>query len=369
MKSALSSIQDYASRLYPVRGVCLDTDESEKPQDSSISVAQIRPGALAEIGATESPVNVPLQTGLPIRGYTREQTPFEFFLDGTRRTFLVAAMTTPGKKFLPVVAGQISAAVLRRSRATGAVSTMWYEAHNVVAVPSGGAGINQGDIQALRASLAGLSRPFRLLDYRAPQDRDPQEMAIARIHSEMQSLEVQALEHMTNAGLTGQSRMMIVDGSVQFTDIKRENYSWLRYVVGVSKTFNTRLPFFKDRTEIGVHLMDLRQVGDRTPAFRLNLSGRHMYAVWYMRIREQARTDAPLSGIIKVERLLTTDEERELGVSSNVVDNLSMALLGERYVTPYGNDSRWANHLYPIYLAEQLQKSRALSEIQFLRMI
>jgi len=162
--------------------------------------------------------------------------------------------------------------------------------------------------------------------------------------------------------------MLVVDGSIQFTNIPLKNRSWLSNVVGVSKSFRTNLVFTRDKKEIGALLVEnLRRVGQRTPAFRYDLRG-NAYSVWYLRIRERRHSDKPLSGIVKLEKLLLTEDELEYGLDSDVVNNLSLSVLGERFVTPYGRDERWANHLYPVYLAERYQRMRLMSEIQFLKL-
>jgi len=49
-------------------------------------------------------------------------------------------------------------------------------------------------------------------------------------------------------------------------------------------------------------------------------------------------------------------------VDSELVDLISSCLIGERTVTPYGRDSRWHAHLYPISQAERVIKDRFYSE-------
>lgn len=359
-------------RLYPVRGVCVDSDDPGVPQDAKVDATKIKPGMLAEIDPGPFPINVALHEGDPTRGYDRKRSLFEYFLDGTRRTFLVAELATSSQRYLPVLAGQISAAVVKRERDTGRVHVARHDAANVVALPGGGIGINQGDLDELQERLRKWSRPFQLVVYGekgVPDSKQPTDLAIAKINQAMQSLEIGALEVLTNRNLTSASSMLVVDGSVQFTRIPLANRSWLRNVVGVSKTFRTNLIFTKDKREIGAILVDtIRNVGDRTPAFRYEFRG-NAYAVWYLRIRDRTHTDKPLSGIVKLERLLLTGDELEYGLATDIVNNISLSIVGERYVTPFGRDERWTNHLYPVYLAERYQRGLLMSEAQFLRLL
>lgn len=53
-------------------------------------------------------------------------------------------------------------------------------------------------------------------------------------------------------------------------------------------------------------------------------------------------------------------------MSADLIDMLSAFLLKEANPVCYGNDSRWANHLYPIYVTETYAKSKYMSNGLFL---
>lgn len=80
-------------------------------------------------------------------------------------------------------------------------------------------------------------------------------------------------------------------------------------------------------------------------------------AFWYIRLREQKELDYPLMGVIKVEYPCPDSKP----VPSELVDLISSALFLERNVTPYGLDRRWHCSLYPIYVAEQVIKTKFFS--------
>ncbi len=90
--------------------------------------------------------------------------------------------------------------------------------------------------------------------------------------------------------------------------------------------------------------------GHRTVAFSAH-GGK--VAFWYVRLREQKQVDYPLMGVVKVE--LPCPDQKP--VDAELADLLSSTLVAERNVTPYGRDSRWHCHLYPIFLAEQAIKN------------
>ena len=87
--------------------------------------------------------------------------------------------------------------------------------------------------------------------------------------------------------------------------------------------------------------------------------------MWYLRIRDSKYTQNVFDGIIKIEKLIQENEVKH-GVDTDLIDMLSAFLLKEANPVCYGNDSRWANHLYPIYVAETYAKSKYMSNGLFL---
>lgn len=91
--------------------------------------------------------------------------------------------------------------------------------------------------------------------------------------------------------------------------------------------------------------------------------------MWYIRLRDRKHTRSAFDGIVKVEKLLTTHDELTCGhMASYEIDTLSAYILNERYPACYGSDSRWASHIYPVYLTEQYIKSKYLSTESFLHL-
>lgn len=45
-------------------------------------------------------------------------------------------------------------------------------------------------------------------------------------------------------------------------------------------------------------------------------------------------------------------------IASDLIDTISANLIKEAYPVCYGNDTRWANHIYPVYLTETFCKSK-----------
>jgi hypothetical protein len=53
-------------------------------------------------------------------------------------------------------------------------------------------------------------------------------------------------------------------------------------------------------------------------------------------------------------------------ISSDTIDWLSANIIREAYPVCYGNDTRWANHLYPVYLTETFCKTQYIDKNIFL---
>jgi hypothetical protein len=79
-------------------------------------------------------------------------------------------------------------------------------------------------------------------------------------------------------------------------------------------------------------------------------------------------TESPFSGVVKIEKVLVTEDEIENGLSSDEIDLISANIINERCPVAYGTDTRWANHLYPIYLTEKYIKSQYISDLHFLNL-
>lgn len=126
--------------------------------------------------------------------------------------------------------------------------------------------------------------------------------------------------------------------------------------IGVAKSFSKNLKIGTKSRQLETGLNVTRLLADmpalsRTPAF---MGFRGDTAFWYVRIREMEQMRFPLFGVVKVEIPFRVESQP---VTSKLVDEISSALIGERFVTAYGADQRWHSHLYAIYEAESYVKS------------
>lgn len=125
-------------------------------------------------------------------------------------------------------------------------------------------------------------------------------------------------------------------------------------IIAVAKSFTTIQKFTvcdgaKRKKENIASLISNLPPYRRTPVFE-GYGGNTGF--WYLRLREAKELQFPLFGVIKVEIPNIAEQQ----ITTDLIDELSGALLAEQFVTPYGSDDRWHTHLYPIYQAEHSAK-------------
>jgi len=185
--------------------------------------------------------------------------------------------------------------------------------------------------------------------------------------SYMADLELDAMHQLSDRTLLATSSILVKDGPLRYKNIKGRGFdiTQFRNVVGLSKTFR---PSFavgtgRGKRDVGAITASL-QMGERTPVFK-TLEEDRFIGMWYLRLRPPERMPNPLGGVVKAECYAIDDRDIENGLDSDRIHNISAHLLRERNVTPYGQDSRWATHIYPIYAAEGFIKANMLSDIRF----
>lgn len=312
---------------------------------------------------------------------------FRYFLDGSRRVYKVDDMEY-GRRIYPLMGGQIGVACCERVN-RGSFRVAQLENHLVLALPTA-ANADGGDttlfFNRLTTKINELPRIqrtslrfSRLLAYSSSKSQGteykPEDLGTAEIQNEMLSCEKKVVANLTARRLLTPDSYLLKDGSLQYkADPKdpkelakiKNNYRW---VVGVSKSFDPEL--VKDRNNKSQAAV-IAQLScyERTPAYMYHAGvlGDIKFSIWYVRIRDRRYTDSPFAGILKVEKILITPEEMETGLDSEEVDLITANLINESYPVCYGQDQRWANHLYPVFLTESLIKSKYLSDLYFLNL-
>ena len=276
------------------------------------------------------------------------------FLDGSARTFFLGDVVE-GTRRSPVHVSQIGAAAVVRD-GKGHVRVAKSE-HRILLMMDK-TKLSFGD--RLAELMSRIGPPFYFCDTmendgeseKTAPGKEPRSRAAHKAHHQMAELEQELGKSIERED----GNWLVLDGS-----LGKDLYSWkhVKEFLGVTKSFSRdptfKLPGARGGKEVNLYdlLADL-PFSARTCAFS-SRSG--TVVVWYVRIREQKHMDYPLMGVIKIEYPNPTTE----AVPSEIIDELSSALIAERQVTPHGKDIRWHAHLYPIFLAEQAIKNGFIS--------
>jgi hypothetical protein len=313
-----------------------------------------------------------------------------YFLDGSRRVFKVddvAYYDGSRSMIFPVIAGQIGVGCCKRENRR--MTPEKFKREIVLSVPDlanadGKPGFFPATTQKLNEcdELKRLGVTFSdILPYKTAKNDDKklEDKATACVQDRMIEKEKELVAELVREGKLDQDNYLIKDGSLEyrptFKDKKdkksyqlfKNNYNW---VLGASKNFNPEVCLNVNGKPDPGFIADL-PLFHRTPVAcyeNPDYLGDVQFAVWYIRLREQNRTRSPFDGILKIEKILVTDDEIEYGMSSDLVDMLSAYIINERNPVCYGTDLRWANHIYPIYLTEAYVKSKYLSAASFLHL-
>lgn len=311
---------------------------------------------------------------------------FTYFLDGSRRIFKVDDISYRNRVY-PVIAGQIGIGCCERVQKE--MKPYDFERRLVIALPKVA---NQEDwnknlfFKNLLKKVNTDDRLIRekleftdILSYSCKKDEveKMENKGIAVIQDLMVEQEKLMVAKLAAQNLLSYDNYLLKDGSLEYRVIDmmknnreirkfKNNYRW---VVGASKSFNPENCKDRNGKNNSNIIADLK-LYHRTPVSMYSSPriGNMKFAVWYVRIRNKIHTSNAFDGILKLEKILVTDEQIESGVDSEEVDWITANIINERNPVCYGDDFRWPNHLYPIYVTERYVKSKYLSNTMFLNL-
>ncbi|MHC1783973.1 MAG: hypothetical protein AB9891_14670 [Anaerolineaceae bacterium] len=292
---------------------------------------------------------------------------FCYFLDGSRRTYKIADVILDKKRYLPIIAGQVGVSLVSRSEENGKIKPLrkYVKLENVIAFPD----FPADDLSCFEEKINSESRiKFSVIKYSVKNDKDPVDLGVAAIMKLMQDLEVKVVSELSNDNMLQNDSMLVIDGPLRFKKMKGRQFDIVQFrnVIGLSKSFKPTFSIGRGRKQEDVgSFTSMLEFGERTPVFKTIDDERHI-GMWYMRLRPRERMMNPLQGVIKLERYALEQSEIENGLETDIIDTISGFMLNERNVTPFKADNRWANHIYPIYLAEKYIKSCFMSDVHFL---
>jgi hypothetical protein len=313
---------------------------------------------------------------------------FKYFLDGSRKTYKVDDIAI-GERIYPIIAGQIAVGCCHRPDSS-TFKRKKLERHFVLSLPIMLNTDGVPDAPFFNSLTDELNRSpilekmnvrfSKILPYETEllKKNDSggkekyEDRGVALIQNEMMDLEQEIVHELWKDNLLNDSSYLIKDGSLEYSkrySIKGHDLSKLKrhykYVVGVSKSFNPEL--FKSNNESVARTIAELPAFHRTEAFKYVFEGT-TFCVWYLRIRKNIFNEHQFAGVVKVEMILTTEEEIEEGMNTDVINQISAHLINERNPVCYGLDKRWANHIYPVFLTESFIKSQYIGDSFFLNL-
>ena len=310
---------------------------------------------------------------------------FSYFLDGSRHTYKVDDIAYKNKVY-PVIAGQVGVSCCQRKDKE--MHRYDFDRRLAIALPKVA---SQSDWNKMvffanlckklneDSFLSSIDIKFTdIIPYATKVDEFErlESKGIAVIQDLMIEREKAMVSKLVAEHKINSKHYLLKDGSLEYRvdqlkndREKRQFQKNFSYVVGVSKSFNPEN--CKDKKgKNNSNMIASLPLYHRTPVSMYSsprLEGMK-YAVWYLRIRDKRYTVNTFDGILKIEKILVTDEQIHHGLDSDEVDLISANIINERNPVCYGSDTRWANHLYPVYVTEHYAKSKYLSDTMFLNL-
>ncbi|MCM1139796.1 MAG: hypothetical protein NC453_14610 [Muribaculum sp.] len=359
---------------YKTRKSSLDTDSNDiityddKPSQQ-IFGSQIAESNKSRVHSVEIPLRLIKACTSPI---------FHYFLDGSRHTYKIDDIAI-GKRIYPFLAGQIIVGCCERiDRDTFKKLSIRHKL--VISLPTE---FNVDDDENYcRLFLEKINTQINKLPYVSKSgihfddillyetdalSKDERgkdgllNRGIARIQTVMTDDEQILVSDLCKQNRLDDDNWLIKDGSLEYTPSARlKDEEWLKmrnnyeHVVGVSKQFNPDLILDFEKNKLSKTIASLNPF-ERTKVYRYTTEQCQVdFAIWYLRLRNSNFRETHFSDVVKCEMIIPSEGGV---VDSELIDIISANVIREAYPVCYGNDARWANHLYPVYLTEKYCKS------------
>lgn len=377
MESVLSIIEnETGGQCFRSKKYSIDLDK-----DSSIVYDEEKPVQIGLDGETE-PSNYYINLENKVNSLNFCTPLFKYFLDGSRKVYKVDDIVY-NERVYPILTGQIGVGCCKREEKL--LKNAFFLKENVIVLPKEADADDKNTecyFENLRNKINQNSYIMKknniqidkILYCSPKKDQDYKDIATAKIQDRMIELEKELVSQIAKKHLLKEDIFLMKDGSLEYQRVeKNDKYEYdniknnYRSVVGISKTFNPSLAKLKNGKSMATFIAKL-PLNHRTSAIMHSSSrtGSAQFAIWYVRIRKSDYCSSPFDGVLKVEKILLTKEEKENGLDTELINNISANLIKERNPVCYGTDKRWANHLYPIFLTESFIKSKYISNDFFL---
>lgn len=274
-----------------------------------------------------------------------ERPLLKYFLDGSRHVFKVDDIAY-NKQVFPVVAGQIGVGCCRRENKRMQKERFYREL--VLALPDKANADGWDDAAYFAAKVKKLNESEELmrlglhfsaiLPYATSKAGSPgtklENLAVGVIQDYMVEAEKRMVAELVRDKRLGQDAYLLKDGSLEYKIMKsgredlrtlqkiKHNYSW---VIGVSKSFNPESCLDHTGKPNSNYIANL-PVFHRTPVARYEnreFLGDVQFGVWYIRLRDKRRTQTPFDGVVKVEKIMLSENKKRMVVAICAEEEIS----------------------------------------------
>ena len=361
MAGILGALQEFGLKCYsPASGASgISGDEDDLPSPK----LDYRPFEVPK----PKQLQIEVESALPT-----DPSLFKYFMDGSMRTTSAGFVRDPMERFLPIFIAQVGVAATTLNGLKIAVED--FKSKNILFLPDS---FRDQDLVQMRALIqnAAHASPQRvdleLECYRVEDNEEPIDGARKKVLSAMHTLETDLIRDYAQERKVRRDRLLIIDGSLQFYENLERNKESFRNVVGVSKSFklNRRIGSAPRASSVGTQVAHLKP-RYRTPAHRVHIERQNLtVGAWYLRLRSPTYNASALStsgstdGVVKLEIFPDDDVGAMPALDTDRCNRISKHILALRHPATPTTDSRWASHLYPVYLTERYIKSRFRSEM------
>jgi hypothetical protein len=151
MKKIINILRDFNPKTYPMSKISIDSLDDEY-QDYRISKKDIERTHCGEKRVTKFDTIINVKDESVIT-FNRCNSYFKYFLDGTRRAYYICDVISGDGGIVPIIAGQISSAILRRNIKNGKVDVLKHIKKAILLIPRGGSGLNEGDADEIKERI------------------------------------------------------------------------------------------------------------------------------------------------------------------------------------------------------------------------
>lgn len=282
----------------------------------------------------------------------------KYFIDGSMRTTAAGYVRDTKNNNRELFLSQVGVAATKLKDCNVAIeeynceSTLWF--------PRGFADEDlkkAKDIVEASCSDGNFQLQISFNTYTPGVDKDKSRDEVRKqVLKRMHALELQQVYNLASNGKLQRESMLAIDGSLQFYQNLERNHEAFQNVVGIAKSFDLYQKY--GNMNVATLVSDL-QTANRTPARKIEHRNLKI-GTWYLRLRPHKKIEwlRPYDGVVKVEMF----PEDPLGdappLDYDRCNAVSQDIYSLRHPSTPMTDSRWASHIYPIYLTESYLKTQ-----------